>query len=91
MMSGERAVQESAMIYCDNLVKIYEVAEHDVMALQGLDLIVQTGELMGIVGVSGSGKTTLLNILGGLDRPSAGRIWVNGQNMLKLSNAALDR
>jgi ABC-type lipoprotein export system ATPase subunit/bifunctional DNA-binding transcriptional regulator/antitoxin component of YhaV-PrlF toxin-antitoxin module len=91
MMGGERAVQESAMIYCDNLVKIYEVAEHDVMALQGLDLIVQTGELMGIVGVSGSGKTTLLNILGGLDRPSAGRIWVNGQNMLKLSNAALDR
>ena len=90
-MSEERYNQETAMIFCDNLVKIYQVAEHDVVALQGLDLVVQTGELMGIVGVSGSGKTTLLNILGGLDRPSAGRIWINGQNMLKLSNSALDR
>ena len=79
------------MIVCDNLVKIYQVAEHDVMALQGLDLVVRPGELMGIVGVSGSGKSTLLNILGGLDRPSAGRIMVNGQNLLQLSNAALDQ
>jgi ABC-type lipoprotein export system ATPase subunit/bifunctional DNA-binding transcriptional regulator/antitoxin component of YhaV-PrlF toxin-antitoxin module len=79
------------MIVCDNLVKIYQVAEHDIMALQGLDLVVRPGELMGIVGVSGSGKSTLLNILGGLDRPSAGRITVNGQNLLQLSNAALDQ
>jgi AbrB family looped-hinge helix DNA binding protein len=79
------------MIVCDNLVKIYQVAEHDVMALQGLDLVVRPGELMGIVGVSGSGKSTLLNILGGLDRPSAGRVMVNGQNLLKLSNPALDQ
>ena len=78
------------MIVCDNLVKIYQVAEHDVMALQGLDLVVRAGELMGIVGVSGSGKSTLLNILGGLDRPSAGRIMVNGQNLLQLTNSALD-
>lgn len=78
------------MIVCDNLVKIYQVAEHDVMALQGLDLVVRAGELMGIVGVSGSGKSTLLNILGGLDRPSAGRIMVNGQNLLQLSNSDLD-
>ncbi len=79
------------MIVCDNLVKIYQVAEHDVMALQGLDLVVRAGELMGIVGVSGSGKSTLLNILGGLDRPSAGRVLVNGQHLLKLSNSALDQ
>jgi ABC-type lipoprotein export system ATPase subunit/bifunctional DNA-binding transcriptional regulator/antitoxin component of YhaV-PrlF toxin-antitoxin module len=78
------------MIACDNLVKIYQIAEHDVVALQGLDLEVRTGELVGIVGVSGSGKSTLLNILGGLDRPSAGRIQVNGQNLLKLPNSALD-
>jgi putative ABC transport system ATP-binding protein len=78
-------------IVCDNLVRIYQIAEHDVVALQGLDLVVQTGELMGIVGVSGSGKSTLLNVLGGLDRPSAGRAWVNGQDLLKLSNAALDQ
>ena len=85
------AEMNSPMIVCDNLVKIYEVAEHDVMALQGLDMVVRAGELMGIVGVSGSGKSTLLNILGGLDRPSAGRIMVNGQNLLKLSNSALDQ
>lgn len=90
-MREESSASESTMIVCDNLVKIYEIAEHEVLALQGLDLIVRTGELMGIVGVSGSGKTTLLNILGGLDRPSAGRVWINGQNMLKLSNSALDR
>ena len=83
--------QTPPMIVCDNLVKIYQIAEHDVMALQGLDLVVNAGELIGIVGVSGSGKSTLLNILGGLDRPSAGRIMVNGQNLLKLSNSALDQ
>jgi ABC-type sugar transport system ATPase subunit len=60
------------LITCDNLVKIYKIAELEVVALQGLDLTVERGEMLGIVGASGSGKTTLLNILGGLDRPSAG-------------------
>ncbi len=78
-------------IVCDNLVKIYRVAEHDVVALQGLDMVVEPGELMGVVGVSGSGKSTLMNILGGLDRPTAGRIWTNGNDLLKLSNQALDQ
>jgi len=77
-------------IVCDNLVKIYRVAEHDVVALQGLDMVVEPGELMGVVGVSGSGKSTLMNILGGLDRPTAGRVWADGKDMLKLSNQALD-
>ena len=79
------------MIICENLVKIFQVADLEVLALQGLDLTVQRGELMGIVGVSGSGKSTLMNILGGLVRPSAGQVLVNGQNLLKLSNTALDR
>ena len=78
-------------IVCDNLVKIFRVVEHDVVALQGLDMVVAPGELMGVVGVSGSGKSTLLNVLGGLDRPTAGRVWVNGSNLLKLSNQALDQ
>lgn len=91
-MAAVEFVERSApMIVCDNLVKIYRVAGHDVFALQGLDLIVRTGELMGVVGVSGSGKSTLLNILGGLDRPSAGRVRVNGQNLLTISRPALDR
>ena len=79
------------LITCDNLVKIYKIAELEVVALQGLDLTVERGEMLGIVGASGSGKTTLLNILGGLDRPSAGRVSVDGQDLLKLSDAALNR
>lgn len=79
------------LITCDNLVKIYKIAELEVVALQGLELTVERGEMLGIVGASGSGKTTLLNILGGLDRPSAGRVTVDGQDLLKLSDAALNR
>ncbi len=81
----------SPLIVCNNLVKIYKVAELEVVALQGLDLRVEPGEMLGIVGPSGSGKTTLLNILGGLDRPSAGQVTVKGQDLLKLSDTALNR
>ena len=79
------------VITCENLVKIYKIADLEVVALQGLDLIVEKGETLGIVGASGSGKSTLLNILGGLDRPSAGRVTVDGQDLLKLSDGALNR
>lgn len=78
-------------IVCDNLVKIYKVADLEVVALQGLDLVVRPGELLGIVGASGSGKSTLMNVLGGLDRPSAGRAWVDGKDLLKLSNRDLNQ
>ena len=80
-----------SLVICDNLVKIYKVADLEVVALQGLDLIVERGEIVGIVGASGSGKTTLMNIVGGLDRPSAGRVMVDGQDLLKLSDRALNR
>jgi putative ABC transport system ATP-binding protein len=73
------------LIRCDGLVKIYKVANLEVTALQGLDLEVARGEMLGIVGASGSGKSTLMNILGGLDRPSAGRVWVDGMDLLKTS------
>lgn len=79
------------LLTCDNLVKIYRIAGREVVALQGLDLTVRRGEMLGIVGPSGSGKSTLLNVLGGLDRPSAGRVTVAGQDLLKLSAAELDR
>ena len=81
---------QEAFVICDNLVKIYKIAELEVVALQGLDLVVGPGELLGIVGASGSGKSTLMNVLGGLDRPSAGRAWVDGLDLLKLSNAELN-
>ena len=80
------------LIECQNLVKIYTArAGVEVVALQGLDLSVEAGEMIGIVGESGSGKSTLLNVLGGLDRPSAGLVRVDGQDLLKLSEAELDR
>ena len=61
------------MILCENLVKIYKSAEIEVVALQGLDISIAAGEVMGIIGNSGSGKSTFLNIIGGLDRPSRHR------------------
>jgi ABC-type lipoprotein export system ATPase subunit len=77
-------------ILCENLVKIYKVSGLEVVALQGLNLAVPPGELLGIVGSSGSGKSTLLNILGGLDRPSAGQVTISGCDLLKASATALD-
>ena len=73
------------MIVCENLVKIYKTGDIEVVALQGLDLSVEDGELMAIIGNSGSGKSTLLNMLGGLDTPSAGNLTVDGKNLLKLT------
>jgi putative ABC transport system ATP-binding protein len=73
-------------ISCDNLVKIYKVADLEVQALQGLDLHVEGGELVAIVGTSGSGKSTLQNILGGIDTPTAGKAEVAGFDLTSLSS-----
>ena len=83
------APPENVMVRCENLVKIYKTDEVEVMALQGLDLTVERGELMGIVGSSGSGKSTLLNMLGGLDKPSAGTLFVDGKDLLKFGEKEL--
>jgi ABC-type lipoprotein export system ATPase subunit len=76
-----RSHADAALILCENLVKIYKVADLEVVALQGLDLIVERGEFIALVGASGSGKSTLMNILGGLDVPSAGRATVDGHDL----------
>ena len=78
------------IIICENLVKIYKTKELEVMALQGLDLNIAEGELMAIIGNSGSGKSTLLNMIGGLDRPSAGRLFVDGKDLFKLNEQELE-
>ncbi|GKU75933.1 ABC transporter ATP-binding protein [Paenibacillus sp. L3-i20] len=77
------------MIHCEGLVKIFKTADLEVFALQGLDLQIETGELMAIIGNSGSGKSTLLNMLGGLDRPTAGKLIVDGKDMLKFKERDL--
>lgn len=77
------------IVVCENLVKIYKTEDIEVVALQGLDLTIEDGELMAIIGTSGSGKSTFLNILGGLDRPTAGTILVDGKNLLKITDKEL--
>ncbi|WP_244648315.1 ABC transporter ATP-binding protein [Ruminiclostridium herbifermentans] len=73
------------MVFCENLVKIYKTKDIEVVALQGLDLTIEKGEMMAIIGNSGSGKSTLLNMLGGLDRPSAGKLIIDGKDLLKFT------
>jgi putative ABC transport system ATP-binding protein len=72
-------------IVCDGLVRIFKTDGIEVVALQGLDLVVDRGELLAIVGASGSGKSTLLNILSGLDVPTAGIARVAGVDLLTMS------
>src|SRR5882672_8046118 len=76
---------EEHFISASGVVKIFQVAGLEVVALQGLDLEVARGEILALVGPSGSGKSTLLSALGGLDRPSAGKLDVDGQNLLKFT------
>lgn len=78
------------MVLAENLVKIYKTSDLEVLALQGLDLRVERGELTAIIGNSGSGKSTFLNMLGGLDEPSAGRLFVDGKNLFKMTKKEKD-
>lgn len=77
------------MIQAEGLVKIYKTKETEVLALQGLDLTVEEGELTALIGNSGSGKSTFLNMIGGLDRPSAGSLIVGGKNLFTMSEREL--
>ena len=82
MLSGD-------IIVCENLYKIYKTKDLEVLALQGLDMNIAAGELMAIIGNSGSGKSTFLNMIGGLDRPSAGKLTVDGKDLFKLTEPEL--
>lgn len=77
------------IIVCENLVKIYKTKDLEVLALQGLEINIAAGELMAIIGNSGSGKSTFLNMIGGLDRPSAGKLIVDGKDLFKLNERQL--
>ena len=75
----------SEYIVCEDLFKIYKIADLEVVALRGLDLVIEKGEVVAIVGASGSGKTTLLNILAGYDTPSAGKVAVGDKDLLRMT------
>ncbi len=78
-----------AIVRTENLIKEYHQQSIVVAALRGIDLTINKGEFMALVGPSGSGKTTLLNLIGGLDTPSSGRIWIAGQEIGSLSKRKL--
>jgi len=69
------------VLQTDNLKKYYGTGENQVRALDGIDLTVEQGEFLAVVGTSGSGKSTLLHMLGGLDRPTSGKVYVDGKDV----------
>ncbi|MCF6379277.1 ATP-binding cassette domain-containing protein [Nocardioides KLBMP 9356] len=81
----DRAFGHDALVVCDNVVRIYQTETVEVQALQGLDLLVDRGELIAVVGASGSGKSTLLNVLAGTDAPTAGKVRVAGHDLTDLT------
>ena len=88
---NEANVTEGAVIRCAGLSKVYAEGNLRTPVFDGLDLAVAAGETVAIVGVSGAGKSTLLHILGGLDTPTTGEVFVAGEAMSRLSNAARGR
>ena len=77
------------IVEASQLKKIYGKGENEVHALDGIDLAIEKGEFISVVGTSGSGKSTLLNMLGGLDRPTSGTVMVDGKDIFSLKDEAL--
>ena len=85
-------MQESngdAAVRCVKIHKTYQMGEVEVKVLRGLDLEILRGQLTVVVGASGAGKSTLLNIIGGIDRPTSGEVWVDGENLAAMSDRQL--
>lgn len=77
------------IISCRGLTKIYRMGDQDVRALDGVDLDIHTGEFVAIMGPSGSGKSSLMNLIGALDRPTSGEMWINGCALSEMSRDEL--
>jgi ABC-type lipoprotein export system ATPase subunit len=82
---GSHESGSSPLVRAEALARVYRVGKREVHALQGVSLAVAPGRFVALRGRSGSGKTTLLNCIGGLDRPSAGRVWLEGQDLGRMS------
>jgi len=87
-MNPNAMKQHNAVLSCRNLSKRYDEGPESVVVLDGLELELLPGERVAIVGSSGSGKSTLLNMLGGLDTPSEGSVWLAGEQLSALSETA---
>jgi len=77
------------MIRCENIVKTYKTGDNETAVLKGVSFEIKKGEFVAIIGPSGSGKSTLMHILGTLDRPTSGKYFLNGKDMLDLSDDEL--
>ncbi len=84
-------IAKEAVLCCQGLTRRFTEGKLSVEVLQGVDLQVAPGECVAIVGASGSGKSTLLHLLGGLDRPTQGQIWIADQNLAQLSETKRGR
>lgn len=80
------ATNNTPILHCQQLGMTYVEGPNDVEVLSGINLTIEPGERIAIVGTSGSGKSTLLHLLGGLDLPSKGSVWINGQEMSGVSD-----
>lgn len=89
LRAPEHLTEGQALIHIRKLYKNYVLAGHKVEVLKGLDLCVQAGQMVAVLGASGVGKSTLLHITGALDRPSGGQLLVNGRDLFKMDEAAL--
>ena len=77
------------LLKVENLTKVYGEGENETRALDGVSFTVEQGEFLAIIGPSGSGKSTLLHILGGVDRPTGGKVWMNGQDVFSQNEEQL--
>jgi putative ABC transport system ATP-binding protein len=90
-VAAKAAASSLSLIQLDNVTKTYDSGENAVQALRGVNVKIERGEFLAIIGPSGSGKSTLMHILGCLDSPSSGRYWLDGEDVAEMTGKQLAR